>query len=571
MKQPETIIKTPANHSDNRLIIVLIALCLAAYCRTVDVPFIFDDFAYIKDNPFIRDVGNYFDKQKALETFAANPYVMKDTLNSFLTRPLSYLSFSLNYYCHGVTVAGYHIISVSIHTLNVIAVYVLVIVTARLYCENNLNNIEEPPPRYIRKVAFLTASLFAVHPLMTNSVTYIIQRMNSLVALFYLGSILLYAHYCARPDTSNKNVLYCISLVLCSAAMLTKESAFTLPLMLVLYDAVFCRGLPIQRMKRLALYFLTMAIVPFNVIGLRNVEATQAGGVLSNSLNVINFTHVSSWEYLLTQFRAVAFYLKLLLVPLGLSLEHDFRVSHSLADVDVLLSLLLHLALVSYGTFLLWGSRVGNKYSLVDVLAGFGIIWFYLALLVESSIIPLDIMAVEYRTYLPSLGIFLFAVCSLMKIIDKVSVNRNSQRRAYIFWIPVLCMLMYLTVTRNEVWRKPEELWKQTIYLYPKLARPYANLADCYIRKGELAHAIQVYKTSVQEIPYDPVLYYELGNVYMLAKDYESAITELFQAIILKPDMKKAYVSLAKAYVYSGRHAQAIETFNIANQLSHGN
>lgn len=129
---------------------------------------------------------------------------------------------------------------------------------------------------------------------------------------------------------------------------------------------------------------------------------------------------------------------------------------------------------------------------------------------------------------------------------------------------------MYLTMMRNEVWRKPAVFWKQTISRYPKLARPYANLADYYINRGALMDAIQVYRSSIQEIPYEPVLHYELGIVYILLKEYESAIGALSQAIIMKPDMKKAYERLGQAYFYSGRHEQALETFKIAYRLIHG-
>jgi tetratricopeptide (TPR) repeat protein len=126
---------------------------------------------------------------------------------------------------------------------------------------------------------------------------------------------------------------------------------------------------------------------------------------------------------------------------------------------------------------------------------------------------------------------------------------------------------MSLTIKRNEVWRKPDELWKQTIYLYPTLARAYANLADHYIRTGALQNAIEVYRLSIKEMPEQPVLHYELGNVYLLSKQYELAITELQWAIIMKPDMGKAYTSLSKAYVFTGRFEQAVETSKIADRL----
>lgn len=557
------------NLTDNQLIFTLVALCLTTYCRILDVPFVFDDYAYIKDNPFIRDFGNFFHRQAALKTFAANPHVITDTLNSFLTRPLSYLTFSINYHIHGVTIAGYHLVNIIIHTLNVITVYLLIRVTVRLFLEKNTFPADETIIQDSRKTAFITAALFAVHPLMTNSVTYVTQRMTSLVTLLYLASILLYAYHRDCRQRSKKNTLYILSIILCCAAMLAKESSFTLPLMILLYELFFLRGSIKQRLIKLIPFWAAMTIVPYNVIMLQYPEKSQVGGWLASSLNVVNFSHVSSWEYLLTQFRAVAFYLKLLLLPLRLSLEHDFRVSHSLGDTDVLLSLALHLSLIWYGCYLMRTSKNRGKHALVDGLAGFGIIWFYIALMVESSIIPMDVMAVEYRTYLPSFGLFLFMVCLVNKIFDKFFVNGDGLNPDYLLWIPVICLMMCLTVMKNEVWRKPDELWKQTILMYPKLDKPYSNLADYYVRKGELTDAINVYKRSFNEIQYKPGLHYELGNIYILSKDYELAIAEMVQAIIMKPDMKEAYDGLIKACIFTGRYAQANEAFNTANRLKY--
>lgn len=549
--------------ANNRYILLLIALCLVSYARTFDVPFILDDFAYIENNPLIRSLSNFFNKRRTFETFASHPGMLEDTLNSFIARPMSYLTFSFNYYIHGVKITGYHLVNILIHTLNSILVYLLVRTSIYLLCNKYDQSTPSATSLDAQKTAFLTASLFAVHPLMTNSVTYIIQRMTSLVALFYLASILLYAYYYCCRNTPRKKVFYCLSVISCGTAMLTKESAFTLPAMLTLYDLFFCQRTRIKRIISMLPFFLTMVIIPLNVLGLQNSETSQSQNKLISSLNSINFMKVTSWEYLLTQFRAVAFYIKLLLMPFGLSLQHDFRVSHSLTDADVLLSLLLHAAFIGYGIYLIRTIKRGSKSHIVNTLSAFGIFWFYIALLVESSVIPLNEMAVEYRTYLPSIGLFLFGVCIITKLFNKLNVTATE----YVVWIPVICLLMYLTMSRNEVWRKPDEFWKQTISLYPKLARPYANLADYYINRGAFMEAARVYETSIQEIPNEAELHYELGNVFILAKDYESAIYELTQAMFIKPEYIKTYESMARAYVFTGRYEQAQEILNTAEQF----
>lgn len=549
--------------NDTKNILLLIMLCLLSYCRTFDVPFVFDDFATIKFNPLIRDFENFFDRGQALAVFTQNQQMLKDTLNSFYARPISYLTFAANHHIHGLALAGYHVVNLSIHIANVVCIYLLVLLIPKRLAQSDVDVDKDSLPR-MRMIALITASLFAVHPVMTNAVTYIIQRMTSLVALFYLVTILLYAYSYSCYGKEKKQTVYALALLSCCAAMLTKESAFTIPLMLMLYEAAFVKDELKRRIAKLTPFFISMAIIPLNVAGLNNPETSPATDTLSSSLNLVNFQKLSSWEYLLTQFRAVAFYLKLLLAPVGLSLDHDFRISRSIMEPEVLLTMALHICLFCYGCYLVRSSRKSTN-SMLDRLAGFGLLWFYIALLVESTVIPLNAVAVEYRAYLPSVGIFLFAVCSTYKLSDKMSGRMS--RHLPLMWLPVICVLMVSTIVRNETWRDPELLWKKTIALYPKLPLPYANLADYYISRGTLSDAVSVYKHSIQEIPSEANLYYELGIVYIMSREYELAIAALSQAVTLKPEMKKGYERLAQAYLYTGRQELALQAIGATEQL----
>lgn len=548
-------------------IVIIVTLCLVAYGRTFDVPFTFDDIPYLEKNPFIRDFSNYFNRAAIEKTFASSPGVLEDARNSFITRPLSYLTFSANYALHGTALTGYHIVNLLIHTINAILVFQLVQASILLLAMKQESAPEVKSPPVALHLAVLTAALFAVHPLMTSAVTYIIQRMTSLVALFYLGSVLMYAYHASALSKSGKYAGYGLSFLFCGAAMLTKESAFTLPLALLLYDLVFCRGVLRQRVVRLLPLLLTMAIIPSNVIGLENSATAKTGGLVATSLNSINFHHVAPWDYLLTQCRAVAFYLKLVLIPVGLSLEHDFPVSHSLTEIKVIASLMLHLLLLGYGMYLLVRVQRQEQPVAVEKLAGFGVVWFYLTLAVESSVIPMNEMAVEYRLYLPSVGIFLCCVCLVHKLFGRLRDTDGSWRREYFLWAPVVGLLLLLTMARNEVWRKPATFWAQTISQYPKVARPYANLADYHIKQGQFAQAAQTYQYALEEMPGAAVLYYELGAVYILSKEYEAAAAALRKAITLQPDMKSAYERLAQAYLYLGEHERAFEVINATNRL----
>jgi hypothetical protein len=537
-------------------ILIITGLCVISYSRTFDVPFIFDDVSCIERNPFILHIRNYISRQALDETFAAWPGVPEDIRNSFITRPLPYLTFSLNYYIHGYTLTGYHLVNTFIHIVNAFLVFMLVQASVHLLIRKKALDQENIPSQWILHSAFLTAAIFAVHPLMTSAVTYIVQRMTSLLALFYLASVLMYAHHAASRIKAKKYAWYALSFVFCSAAMLTKESAITLPLTLLLYELVFCSGEISKRVTRLIPFLLTMAVVPYNVISLQNSETATSGGSMSSSLNLINFQHVSSWEYLLTQCRAVAFYVKLLLLPFGLSLEHDFPVSHTPADIWVIVSFGLHLLLLGYGGFLIVRTQQSPAVAILDKLSGCGIVWFYVTLAVESSVIPMNEMVVEYRTYLPSIGIFLFMVCRVQRFLG--GENSETVRwRDFFLWVPILCILLYLTIARNEVWRKPELFWTQTVSQYPKLSRPYANLAGYYVSRGELAKAVTVYTSAIQQMPNKAILYFDLGVVHMRSRDYESAVFALVRALSLDPGMLQAYELLIQAYIFMGQHGLA--------------
>lgn len=536
---------------------ILLALTVLTYFRTVDVPFYFDDFGFVVNNPLIRDLDNYFNK------IPVPVNILEDVFTNFKLRPLSYLSFSMNYLVHGSSPAGYHVVNIAIHALNSILVYVAVISIFAL-------NMAKPgvPDGSIeanrgKSVAFFTAALFVAHPIMTNAVTYVTQRMASLATLFYLATVVMYAGYQLREASGKgRTMWYLLALVFCCAAMLSKEIAITLPITLVVLDFLFCRAGTGQRLLRLAPFVATMGIIPYLAIGLGHSNTVQTGNKLQSVLNLVNFTGISSTDYFITQLKVIAFYLRLMVVPKGQSLDHHFPLSTSLIDPGIPASILLHTLLIGYAGYLLF--RCGKHSSLQDIMrhvSGFGIVWFYLTLSIESSIIPLMEPAVEYRLYLPATGFLLFVVCTVYGVFDRYWPRTSP---APGFWILTMALVLYmgLTVARNEVWRVPETFWRQTISQYPFWARPYANLADSYLAQKRPEEAVMVYREAIARIPDLPVLHYELGNVYIQAGRYKEAVRELSQAISMAPDKREAYYSLAKAQCWLGEFGEALQTIS---------
>lgn len=537
---------------------MLVILSMLPYCRTLAVPFYFDDFAYVTQNPLIRDLGNYF----ADIPMPAN--ILEDTYNNFRLRPLSYLTFSLNHLLHGPVPAGYHLVNLAIHAVNAVLVYFLV--NALVAARN-----EEPPGANagsFAATAFFTAALFAVHPVMTNAVTYITQRMTSLATLFYLAAMVMYARHQARAAAGRPAARpYLLALGCCCAAMLTKEIALTLPVMIVLFDLAVSRDPAGRRLLRLAPFVATMAIIPYLSLGLKHSETAQTSGKLLSAIHLVNFTGISPADYFLTQLKVVVFYLRLMVLPAGLSLEHQFPLAGSPLEPGVIGALLCHLFLAGCAVLLL--RRPTGNTAPRDVrrsLAGYGILWFYLTLAVESSFIPITEPAVEYRLYLPAGGLLLSLVCLVHGACDRYRHGQGSPLAAGVL-VAAVVACMGLTLARNEVWRDPEVFWMGTIRQYPFLGRPYANLADHYLRRKKLDDAIRTYLQAIGRLPDMAVLRYELGNAYLAAGRYGEAVRALNEAIVLDPGQPGTYISLAKAKCYLGEVDEAQRMFARAETL----
>jgi len=416
----------------------------------------------------------------------------------------------------------------------------------------------------LRSVAFFTAALFVTHPIMTNAVTYITQRMTSMVTLFYLGTVVLYVRYQNQELSKNyRNMLYVVAIISCCAAMLTKETAITLPITLVVLDLAFCRSGIKQRLARLTPFLLTIGIIPYFVLGLKQSDNLPLTTKLVSAINLVNFTGISSADYFITQLKVIPFYLQLMVVPKGLSLEHEFPLSTSLMDPGIPGSILFHTLFIGFAGWLLYSSRKSSSFpDIMKYVAGFGIVWFYLTLSVTSSIIPITEPAVEWRLYLPATGIFIFTVCILYAFMAKYFARTASTLFSRTITV-LIVVYLGLTLARNEDWRVPEKFWRQTISQYPFLGRPYMQLADYYLALKKPEEAIKVYQEAIGCIQNLTVLRYELGNVYIEARRYEEAVRTLEEAIALEPDKKEAYLSLAKAKCYLGQFDEAM---NIASE-----
>lgn len=371
---------------------LLIAISsLIVYSNTFHASFHFDDTPQIVENYSIRNLSNWFDIVRG-------------------QRGIAMLTFAINYAIGGLNVVGYHIVNLAVHIANGILVYFLIFLTL-----GNIDSLKDKA----KKIAIFTALLFAVHPIQTQAVTYIVQRMETLASMFMLIGILFFVKGTKTSNTSARILLYGAVAVSYLLGFYSKEMAITLPALIFLYDYCFIAGNDIKKLiPRLPLYVVLLVMLAFlaapTFTGLKETPGESVGfGVQS----------ITPKEYLFTQFNVLIYYIALLFVPVNQNLDYDFPISKGLFEVPAVkdgtilnfpippafISLMIILAIVGVALYLF--TRHAQRITQHGRLIAFFILWFFIILSPTSSFIPIIDVIFEHRLYLASVG--LFAIFSL--------------------------------------------------------------------------------------------------------------------------------------------------------------
>ena len=564
------------------VIFLLAVLGSIIYSNSFSVPFQFDDTPNIVEN----------DRIKGLDHF----------LGFSGSRAVGYLSFALNYQFGGLRVKGYHLINLLIHIINGCLVYGLVILLFRAVNPPKSGMINEPSLDSQKHwIALATAVLFIVHPIQTQAVTYIVQRFASLVALFYLVAVYSYLKYRLTPPVeANRWLWYGAALIATILAMKTKENSFTIPFSILLLEMVFFRPLAKRQWMALIPFMLTLFIIPLShqdVLGEGEAGFARPSNDISRS------------DYLLTQFRVIVTYIRLLFIPVRQNLDYDYPISHSLFQPSVLLSFLFLLLVFLFAVYLvLGGSQLSgrkqgeHKVRPYRLLAGFGILWFFLTLSIESSIFPIDDVIFEHRLYLPSIGFFLSVVAGLAHLLQSINPGAGMMRLTGGLFSAVVIFLAIAAYQRNTVWKDAFTLWSDVVSKAPNNVRAHYNLGSAFSYRGSLEEAIEEYKKALVLKEDYPRANFHLGNSYqklgrkqeaiqayrlelqiqpkfamahnnlanVLAdqKQYEESLKEYKVAILFKPGYDKAHANMATVLMELGRVEEAIDQYRTAIRLN---
>ncbi len=520
--------------------LILVILALASYFNSLHVPFQYDDYVTIVEDPCVRLHSSITD------IIIRNPF-----------RPFLVFSFMLNDRLFGLDPFSFHLINLALHALNGVLFYFL------------LRRLLRFGAGHHRLAAFFAAALAISHPLMTEAVTYISSRSTIQAAAFLLLSLILYIDYCESGGILR--LLGCFLFFVFSAG--TKEIGGLAPLLWLAYAALYVGG-----SNRRAWIGLAPGLILFLAGGIHRV-------IVFFRLEYRSLPR-SMQENFFTQLAAFPTYLRLFFFPRGQTISHEFPTFTAILSPAPLLGLILLTAAVAM-IILEWRKRPVISFLLSFLL---------LMHLPSSGIFPLQEVMAEHRFYLPG-----FALCGLLAL-TALLPSRVASRTAVVLLIGSVCACVVLTQMRNRIWASEEFLWADAVSKQPGSARALSNYADvlrgkgeytrsasyyaqalnaspdnldytvnlgiCLARSGNLAEAEAVIKKARQIDPASPKPLVNLGNICAMRGDYQCARARYEEALAIAPDSYEARINLGYFYLnVLGDKPKAIALFEEAIRI----
>lgn len=544
-------------------IIMIGILSILIYSNTFNVPFVYEDVRNISDNPLIKDSSLLLNSIKSFGLLLSN-------------RITGLVSFNLNYRIHKLNVPGYHAVNIGIHMINSILIYYLIVL---IYKSPFLRSYIPKTNIFLPQIhAFLAAAIFAVHPVQTEAVTYIVQRYNLLVALFMLCSLITYIKMISS-DSRAKKIAYCIMSVLSLfLAAKSKEVAFLLPFLVIIIHLSFYRGTLSKIIINSFIFFVLIALIPITIF--RNyVGILGELGILTSVTpdDAMRLNTTSPIYYFFTQLSVLVTYIRLLLIPVNQTIVYDYPFYTSFFNVHVFSSFIFLLSIILLAVYASFSSD--NKDRPLMRLAAAGIFWYFLFLL-PHTLIPSNDLVIEHRLYFPSIGFIIFITTSAIIIAEK-----TSWKFALSALLAIIVIFSVLTFKRNMIWQSEILLWKDVVKKSPDSMRGHFILGLSYLNHGDYDYSIDEFqKTSVLYSKYSQTklflekieqVYLYMGISFFKKADYDKAADMFKRSIALSRNndefLINAYNGLGNTYLSMNNYDNAFEQYYNALKLDNGN
>lgn len=510
-RSPSPLPLAPRAPAPTRGLVFAAALVLGAaiflvYANVLSAPFVFDDSSAIVDNPSIRHLWPPGD--------ALTP---PTTAAGAVGRPIVNLSLALNYAFGGLEVRGYHLFNLALHFAAALTLFGLV---RRTLVRPALRDLFGADALWL---AFGIALLWALHPLLTESVASVIQRSELLGALFYL--LTLYAFVRSIEDNASRRWA-ALSVAACVLGVAAKEIVATAPLVAFLYDRTFVAGTFRAAWIRRRWFYAGLA-GSWLLLALLMATNHDRGGTVGFGLGV------SAWHYALTQCRALLLYLRLSFWPAPLVFDYGTPVVQTLGEVW-------------WQAVLLFALLAGTLVVLVRrPLVGFPAAGFFVILAPSSSLVPLTTQTIaEHRMYLPLAALVSLAV---------LGAYRFGRRWALAAAAALSLAAAAATGARNSDYRSAVALWTDTVAKQPDNARAHVNLGNALAVDRQVDAARAAFQRALQLDPRNAQACYGLANALVARGRFAEAAGLLRIALALEPDYPLADYALGNCLVHLGQ------------------
>ena len=498
------------------IFIALAGIIFLIYANGLNTPLQSDDERHIYGTPQITNVDHY------------------TNLSNIGYRHINGLRFALNYQWGQDNPFGYHLFNILIHICSTFLVFFI----TRLTIENGTSWGKDAA----QKIALITALLFGLHPIQTETVTYISGRPGGLAGLFYFLSLLLFILASLKCSRVLRFAFYPLSLIIFFMAVLSKESAITLPAIIILYDLCFMQGQKWPPFRsRLGFYFCYPALA-----GAAFFLSPNVFSVIQGFFKKIHLTLG------LVQLDLLKHPLKLFLFPVNLTFEYDFPTQVSWV------SLLVSIAIILLCVFLAF-----KKFYIKSSVLTFCVLWFPLTIAPTNSFMPRTHLFSERNMYIPSFGLCLFFAVLLYLIADK------AKKRGMI-WGAVLLIFIctsIMVVKRNQVYASPSTLWADTFKKSPNKLSIGKTLSIHYLMEEDYANALTPLKALLQINPHLYDVHQNLGIAYKSLGNFPEAKKHFKEAIRIEPTDPNSHFNLASLYGNLGQFVQASREFDQASAL----
>lgn len=471
------------------------------YANSFKGVFLLDDDNTIVNNPSIRNLWDFGSVLKAPPATTSSG------------RPMLNLSLAINYALGGLDPWGYHLANLLIHLAAGLTLFGLIRRTLLL------------PKLHARwgesatTIALATALLWVVHPLQTESVTYIVQRAESLVGLFFLLTfycVVRSADHCLQASSATQQktgrLWQCLAVLCCLAGMASKEVMAVAPVLILLYDRLFLAGSWRDALRHRKVVYIGLA-ASYVLLGLLMVST---GG---RNSSVGMGTGISPWDYALSQTRSIVTYLSLSFWPHPLCLDYGTELVAGLGAVWAAAAAVLALLFLT-----LWAFRRNAMLAFVGC-------WFFFILAPTSSFIPITQTAAEHRMYLPLAAVILLAVLALHELAGRFA-SRKAAGAVLAAAVLLAAGLGWATSQRNRLYASDLDIWADTVAKHSSW-RSEVSYAQALVNRGRFRQAIPHLDKAIAAEPGNPQAYCSRGGAFLALNRPEEAIKDYSKVLDL--------------------------------------